>query len=273
MQLMSYYNSYVTKNIIKPDAISLTTHHLHMGFNNEVLAHGTGFIYKKDAAFYLITNWHNVSGKHPDTGKHLSEHLGEPNELCTYFRMYDNPGTSHKEVISLYSPKSEPIWLEHPTHGHKVDAVAIPLPEDIAAKYQLFPINEIPLDSDYNEEVADEVFVIGYPFEELTYIGLPIWKKASIASEPDVNIHRLPMMYVDTATRSGLSGSPVVMQRIGIHSVVDGRFGEESSIGRIRKFIGIYSGRIGKDESLAQLGIVWKARVIDEIIAQKAQAN
>jgi hypothetical protein len=41
-------------------------------------------------------------------------------------------------------------------------------------------------------------------------------------------------------------------------------------IGRIRNFMGIYSGQIGKDELKAQLGIVWKARVIEEIIDAKA---
>jgi hypothetical protein len=36
--------------------------------------------------------------------------------------------------------------------------------------------------------------------------------------------------------------------------------------GKGRKFLGIYSGRVGDDTFLAQLGIVWKSRVIDEII-------
>lgn len=259
----------MAKNLIRPDPLSLTTHHLHLGFNDEVLAHGTGFIYKKDDNYFLITNWHNVSGKHPDTGKHLSSHLGVPNVICTYFRTQSNPGNAHKEIISLYSDDDmqNPIWKGHPVYGHKVDVVAIPLSQDLVAKYKLFPINDIQFDSEYKEEVADEAFIIGYPFEDLTYIGLPIWKKASIASEPDVNLLGLPMMYIDTATRSGLSGSPVIMQRIGIHGVVNGVFNDESAIGRIRKFIGIYSGRIGKDEFKAQLGIVWKFKVIEEILA------
>jgi len=38
-------------------------------------------------------------------------------------------------------------------------------------------------------------------------------------------------------------------------------------IGEIQNFVGIYSGRIlGKTELEAQLGIVWKKEVIDEII-------
>jgi hypothetical protein len=57
------------------------------------------------------------------------------------------------------------------------------------------------------------------------------------------------------------------MQRIGIHGASGGKLTGSELIGRIRNFIGVYSGRIGKDESKAQLGIVWKARVIDEIIS------
>ena len=42
-----------------------------------------------------------------------------------------------------------------------------------------------------------------------------------------------------------------------------------SMIGRIRNFIGVYSGRMGRDELQAQLGIVCKARVIEEILQAK----
>jgi hypothetical protein len=58
------------------------------------------------------------------------------------------------------------------------------------------------------------------------------------------------------------------MQRVGVHkkgSVLT----SDTIFGRIRNFVGIYSGRIGDDELKAQLGIVWKARVISEIISAK----
>lgn len=264
----------MAKNLIRPDPISLTTHHIHMGFNDEIIAHGTGFIYKKQETYFLITNWHNVSGRHPETGKHLSKELSEPNVICTYFRSKDYAGDSHKELIPLYSSDtSEPLWKEHPVFGHQVDVVAIPLPTSISSKYRLYTINENEFDPEYKEEVADDAFIVGYPFSDLTYIGLPVWKKASIASEPDVNINRLPMMYVDTATRPGLSGSPVIMQRVGLHGFTEGTFNGDALIGRIRNFIGIYSGRVGNDEFKAQLGIVWKAQVIEEILSSKKNTS
>ena len=133
----------------------------------------------------------------------------------------------------------------------------------------MFPINEIDFDSQFKEKVADEAYVIGYPFSATPYLQMPIWKKASIASEPDINIDELPKFLIDTATRPGLSGSPVVMQRIGIHGATSKGMMPDSLIGAIRNFIGVYSGRIGVDEVKAQLGIVWKAKAVKEILQAK----
>jgi len=260
-------------SIIKPDGISYTTHHLHMCFKETdlVLSSGTGFTYKYGDEYFIITNWHNVSGKHPTTGEYLSKTHAAPDMVSTMFREKSQPANCKRENIDIYrdSQMLEPIWYEHPTHMNVVDVVAIPLSRVIVGSYKLFPINEIIFDSEFKEEVADEAFVIGYPFFDVTYLQMPIWKKASIASEPDIDLDGLPKLLIDTATRSGLSGSPVIMQRIGIHGMGDGVMLDTTIIGRIRNFIGVYSGRIGGDELKAQLGIVWKSKVIDEILQAK----
>ncbi len=255
---------------IAPDPISFTTHHLHLCFRetDTVLSSGTGFVYERASAPYLVTNWHNVTGRNPATGECLSDTLAVPDMVSTLFRTIDQPARCLREHLPLYSDSKmqEPVWYEHPKHGRSVDVVAIPLPSTLESKYRLFPINKIEFDSQFKEEVADDAFVIGYPFSEMTYLQLPVWKRASIATEPDVNLDQLPKLLIDTATRPGLSGSPVVMQRVGIHGIKGGTMTGNEIIGRIRKFVGVYSGRVGADEMKAQLGIVWKATVIDEII-------
>ncbi|MDB5973667.1 MAG: hypothetical protein JWR07_427 [Nevskia sp.] len=255
---------------IHPDPISLTTHHIHLCFRptDTVLSSGTGFIYERHGSRYLITNWHNVAGRNPIDGKCLSDTLAIPDILSTLFRTKDSIGACQREYLPLYSDNEMqiPTWLSHPKHGNKIDVVALPLPSTITERYQLFPINNVEFDSAYKTEVADDAFVIGYPFSDITHLQLPIWKRASVASEPDVDLDQLPKMLIDTATRSGLSGSPVVMQRVGIHGAAGGKLTGSEVIGRIRNFVGIYSGRVGIDETKAQLGVVWKARVIDEII-------
>ncbi len=188
--------------------------------------------------------------------------------LSTTFREKGNLASWKREHLPLYQDEAlqTPIWYEHPNAGPSVDVVAIPLPAGLSESYQLSPINEIEFDTEFRTEVGDDAFVIGYPFSEGPPGQLPIWKRATVASEPDIDVDELPKVLVDTATRSGLSGSPVVMQRVGIHGYAGGAMTGKETIGRIRNFIGVYSGRIGADETKAQLGVVWKARVIDEII-------
>jgi hypothetical protein len=106
------------------------------------------------------------------------------------FRTKENAGVSCREHFPLYQDESmqEPVWLCHPTHGRGVDVVAIPLPTAITSQYRLFPINSIDFDTTFRTEVADDAFVVGYPFSDTTHLQLPIWKRASVASEPDVDI-------------------------------------------------------------------------------------
>lgn len=266
-------------NIIIPSPISFTTHHLHLCFRetDSVLSSASGFIYQREQTDYLITNWHNVTGRNPITGNCLSETLAVPDMVSTLFRDLEQPANCRREFVSLYRDEGMemPAWYEHPVHGHHVDVVAIPLNEELKQNYRLYPINAIEdeFNNNFKEWVSDDVFVIGYPFNETPHLQLPIWKRGSIASEPDVNIDQLPKFLIDTATRSGLSGSPVIMQRDGVHGFSGGAIKGDEIIGRIRNFVGVYSGRIGDNELKAQLGIVWKAKVIDEIIDAKVFGN
>ncbi len=259
-----------TKNIIKPDFLSLVTQQLAIGFSqtDTIFSTASGFIYSIDQRTYLITNWHNVSGRNPLTGEPLSKtHAGIPDIFLTYLRLKERSGQARLQKIRLYEDEemTKPKWLIHPTHKEKVDVVAIEL--DTNDDFVYSPINKANFDDDIPPEVGDESFILGYPFDGFRYLGFPIWKKASIATEPTVNEGQLPKILVDTATRSGLSGSPVIYQRIGIHKMGEnGQLKDDSLIGRIRGFLGVYSGRIGKGEIHAQLGIVWKKQVIDEII-------
>ena len=138
-----------------------------------ILASGTGFIFEQDGAAYLITNWHNVTGRDPTSGTCLSKTLAMPDTITTYFREPSRIGASRREHLKLYRDKAmrEPAWYEHPNFGRKVDVVALPLCDDIKSQYRLFPINTIEFDSGFKEEVADDAFVVGYPFSDLVRIS------------------------------------------------------------------------------------------------------
>lgn len=221
----------------------------------------------------MITNWHNVTGLEPII--HTRKGATSPYEVR--FKIPEKkPHTDPGLFNTVFSLKKMPLykgekpdWMIHPVFKDKVDVVAIDVSEN-SDDLQILCINDSELDNDDREVViSDDVYIVGYPFNRDTGKNLPIWKRGSIASEPQVDAEGLPMMYVDTASRPGMSGSPVFAKRIGIHAPP----GEDVThpdtiIGEIRMFAGIYSGRLTEngEETMAQLGIVWKRAVIDEII-------
>jgi hypothetical protein len=143
------------------------------------------------------------------------------------------------------------------------DVVAIELEFEENFEGIVKPFNEYKFDV----EIGDDVFVLGYPYAITGGGNFPVWKRGSIATEPDIDYEDSPKFYINTASRPGMSGSPVISRRIGIHGTENGKIVGTTRIGELRNFLGIYSGRvIGYTDFEAQLGIVWKKRVIEEII-------
>lgn len=248
--------------------LSFTSIPIAMYFSEtkQKLASATGFIYKRNQKLYLITNWHNVVGKNPLTGEYLSKHCGIPDVIVLTLLKSKPPKIEWENYpLNLYDESKNSDWLIHPLHGEKIDVVAIELEFDENFGGVFKPLNNIHFD-DYKAEIADDIFILGFPFELSGGGYFPIWKRGSIASEPDIDYDGLPKLLVDTASRKGMSGSPVIYRRTGIHGTEKGEFTEDTSIGTIQGFVGVYSGRIGISELDAQLGIVWKKEVIDQII-------
>lgn len=253
---------------IKIDNITQISIPLSMYFDEtqQKLASGTGFIYEYNDKFYLITNWHNVTGLNPITKKPLGKHGGIPDVAILTLQVQNDSRLEWDNFPMELYKDNKAEWLVHPKHKEKVDVVAIELelPKDFRGI--LKPINKEPFDN-FDLRIADDIFILGFPYN-LTGGGyFPIWKRGSVATEPEIDYEQLPKFFVDTASKSGMSGSPVIFRRFGIHGADDGVLRFNSSIGEIRGFIGIYSGRVvGESDLDAQLGIVWKKEVIEEII-------
>jgi hypothetical protein len=264
------------------DSLSYVPCYLSMCFDETEIAVGTAFFYMYEEQSYLVTNWHNVTGLNPDTLTCISKIGALPNclHLKIPHKIQDESGTLYlywqPHRLALYAETSEylktPVWYEHPQHRHKVDVVAIPLNQTVtgiegteirAANASTHNLSKIMLSPGL------DVFVLGFPVGMSGGGRFPIWKRGSIASEPDFDIDGLPKIYIDTATREGMSGSPVYAQRVGFWFPEDASEPisyNEAVIGEGRRFLGIYSGRVGDDSFNAQLGIVWKASAVDEII-------
>lgn len=240
---------------------------LYLKETGQKLGKATAFTYEHNEKLYLITNWHNVTGINPNTREQISNHGGRPDQIGIIVQ--DKTKLPYLEWLGvkmdLYKG-DKPDWLIHPQHKEKVDVVAIELEVDEEFSGVFKPINKINFQK-YKVEVADDVFVLGFPYSVNGGGYFPIWKRGSVASEPDLDLEGLPKFFIDTASKKGMSGSPVIYRRTGIHGAEMGKLTDKTIIGTVQDFIGIYSGRVtGETEFDVQLGIVWKAKVIEEII-------
>jgi hypothetical protein len=243
---------------------------------------GTGFYWLHEGVVYLVTNWHNVTGINPVTEQSISTtgliptHVIVPVVLKTSPRNGQEMAERKRFEIALYNDE-QPSWLEHPKFGNLVDVVAIKIALMDQELISL-PMNAIPDFVDFQPDIGDDVFVIGYPMGLDGGKELAIWKRGSIASSPFMDLDDLPKLLIDTATRKGMSGSPVVVRRKGIihprdESVASSGISDRTIIGEADTFLGVYSGRLGNDEMGIQLGIVWKSTVIKEIISGRRRGR
>lgn len=263
-----------------------------------VLGTGTGFFFALNGEWFLITNWHNLSGKNAFTNEPLSKSGRFPEYIKVKFATYITPHNSFTTVahtVKIYDA-NKPLWFENPDLGSQCDVVALPLsrpqtcPPNMHNAANLISPTRIPV------APGVTVFIIGFPRSISVGIGLPLWKSGYIASEPYFDItlsgqisevggltkgFNIPAFFIDSQTREGMSGSPVFASYTGTWNPADpyGPLNLEDPKnllspdviigGTATEFIGCYSGRAGSKEEGAALGLCWRKEVIERICSNK----
>lgn len=224
------------------------------------LGEATGFFCRFRDRIFLVTNWHVVAGRHFQTRQALHHSRALPGSLTVHahvLRARDTatvPSASTAFRLGLVRDDGRPRWHEHPLFGADIDVVALDIGGAVPLGTQVCPIDlEQELAAEPRLAVMDQAFVTGFPLRaSTTPNSLPIYKSGTIASEPAV-FDSQPRIYIDGKTKTGMSGSPVMVKR----GVEDGR----SSLEDLR-LVGVYSGRDRQEPSEfeAELGIVWPLR-------------
>jgi hypothetical protein len=183
---------------------------------HEFRSFATGFFVQKGSKLYLASNWHVFTGLDPadTTQSHLK---GPPHYIKATVRSKDGKSLSALS-FPLYSATWMPQWLEHP-EGPAVDLAILELPSEVQERFQISAISSLVDQRDINAAISRDVFILGYPFDRAHFSQsfrdarghhLPIWKRGSIASEPD-NPLGGRVILIDSLSRPGMSGSPIVI--------------------------------------------------------------
>jgi hypothetical protein len=221
------------------------------------LSTATGFVITHNNQYFLVTNWHVVSGRNTFTNQVMHSSIATPELLHVYCHSALGLGNWNVVRIHLYKKSGAQNWLEHP-FGRSVDIVLIKLhPAD---DLQLYSLNLNLSETDIVPTPAMSVSIIGYPYGLSTEGLWPIWKTGHIASDPELDYNGHPAFLIDATTRGGMSGSPVIIRMSSGYNNSAGThvIGEYKT-----KFLGVYSGRIHED---LEIGLVWRTQLIYEIL-------
>lgn len=214
----------------------------------------------------LVTNWHVVTGRNSETGIPIRKDCGVPDNLVVRFNRKDCLGEFVEQVVPIYDVDGNPLWYEHSVFGSTVDVVALPFQSN--ADVDLHPLNYMTeighdvLPEPIKWGASDTVFVLGFPFGYKGSGDLAIWSQGVIASEPNLNFRSLPCFLVDSRTREGQSGAPVLFYRRG-GGFIQLASGRAYMLHNPRTILlGVYSGRLSEK---SDLGTVWKASAIADV--------
>lgn len=236
---------------------------IEMKSNKNILATGTAFIVEKKSEYLLITNRHNFTGRHQETGQCLSKSAAVPDEVVIYLQRTDvKEGWTKWIPISeaLYNRRKQPLWIEHPRLGSKADFVALKIGKYAHIGYYPY---DLTLRQDISAGPSEIVSVVGFPFQIRAGGCLAVWATGFMASEPEVDYNGLPIFLIDCRSREGQSGSPVIAFRKAGAVVAMQSGGPKVFDGPVCRFLGVYSGRVHKE---SDIGIVWKTAAIKELI-------
>lgn len=242
--------------IAEPSVKSLL---IELRVNGNALSTGTGFVAIAPHGPVLVTNRHNVTGRHQQTGQPLAANCGLPNEVAILHNRAGPLGHWVPKVEPLYGPNGAPLWKEHPVLGANADFVALPLTQltDIELRSYSLGVG----DPDIVIAPGEVVSVVGFPFGMTASGCLAIWATGFVATDPDIDYQNLPQFLIDCRSRQGQSGSAVIAYRTG--GAITTRQGISLGGGAMTRFLGIYSGRVNPQ---SDLGFVWKAVALQELV-------
>jgi hypothetical protein len=260
------------------------------------MADGSAFIYRLDGRDHLVTARHNLTGRHWQTNRFISDqyrtnptHLRvmsfantpdqwEVSPVDGHTRLGRVQVLLHQYLVALIGQDWHPIWRQHPVLGGDLDVGVVPFnapPDVVIRSWERTAIRTGPGDAPWLQlSPAQDVFIIGYPY--LLSVGprLPLWIRGTVASDPAFGYQdgekSYPCWLIDARTRSGQSGAPVIRYRPAGSYVTRNDRNLGRAIGSDSDLLGVYSGRTS-DES--DLGFVWPIDEVDEICRNGVQGT
>jgi hypothetical protein len=246
--------------------LSARTAHLTMTFNENPLAVGSGLFARHGGQDFLVTVRHNLAGRDFERNAILHKRGVTPDSVTVRMRAV-NPAIGWvNKKFALLDGDDVPLWFEPLSGASQSDIAVLPIAVDADAQVESWQLDRPQPAQEPTISAAQELFVVGYPRGFAYHVNMPVWSRASVASEPSIPYQGRPVFLIDSKTTRGQSGAPVIL-RPRWHEPV--RMADGSTVEAVEGdawVTGVYSGRVRKG---MQIGMVWRLPAIVDAIESR----
>lgn len=239
--------------------------------SEKIMGHATGFFWEKESKKFLVTAWHVVTGRDPFTEIVLSKDGYIPQRIRFYICLNENNSIQRVPIEYDLQSGGSRRWLEDVRFPLlRTDIAVIPL-DGISEGSKAFCIASSPNSPKMVTVVGFDLAVLGYPTTNYEGLLTPIWRRASLASEPLLPIDNKPMFLVDGSTSPGFSGAPVLRRQIGPLPLreSDGNITIKADSVLDTSLIGVYAGRLQHLHFGGEVAYAFYANRLPLIVDQK----
>jgi hypothetical protein len=175
-------------------------------FNDEPIAPATCFIVEYKAKYFLVTNYHVMTGINFSTGQKIEKLKSIFNSVVVMFRYTDHPRLTYTVKYNIYHNLSTNFgYYINEKGGVAMDLAVMPItiPNDAL----LFTIKEKDIDSSGIKKDGINLSIVGFsnPVPENDYQPITT-KTKSVVGNPSSNYGEL---YYKDSSFPGTSGAPV----------------------------------------------------------------
>jgi hypothetical protein len=269
------------------------------------VGHGTGFLVRPPAEggqVFLVTAWHVATMRDPKDPSHTIGKSDSPDSL--WFQPLIPRDMDGTFMLPGYRIEITPdtVWREHIDRQAGIDLVAFHLPE--AYRPVSFPLPWTSIENGVAPVAGTDAVIVGFPFkfkdvpQDGGDLDPPIWKRATVASEPGAPAFGNKRYLVDALSRPGMSGAPIFRIRHDNESNLEGiveslqqrhddgdlsfwdlklavnevALLQSPAAGQRYEFVGVYTGRLTAGGSGLDLGIAHTPEAVAELFHNGIEA-
>ena len=171
--------------------------------NDSVIGSGTGEIIHYAEKYYLVTNFHVLTGRDAKTNSNFKDSRGTVSDIAMVFQPKDNKSAFVPMVYPIYNSEGEDNFQVLKFNNQLIDIAVMPIVLPDKAAHYFFEITDLDTSTSYDS--TSRLIFLGFPNGEFINTWQPTKRETRGVINPQKD-HFDPFVFIDSSPIIGMSG-------------------------------------------------------------------